>query len=149
MTRAAHEPAPSAERRAQVAELLDRATRWAAARADVTGLLLAGSWARGAARPDSDVDLVLLTTAPEAYADGAWAAGLGLGARIRTGQWGPVTEYRHLAEGGLEVEIGVAHPDWARTGPVDPGTRRVVTDGSRPLYDPSGLLAALLRACES
>lgn len=149
MTKAAHESAPSDERRAQVAELLDRATRWAAARADIAGLLLAGSWARGAARPDSDVDLVVLTTVPEAYADDAWAAELGLGARIRTGQWGPVTEYRHRAADGLEVEIGVAHPDWARTDPVDAGTRRVVTDGTRPLHDPSGLLAALLRACGS
>ncbi|MFB9907747.1 hypothetical protein [Allokutzneria oryzae] len=49
---------------------------------------------------------------------------------------------------GLEVEIGVGRPDWARTDPVGPGTRRVVTDGARVLHDPAGALADLLHACE-
>jgi hypothetical protein len=31
--------------------------------------------------------------------------------------------------------------------PVDPGTLRVVNDGARALYDPAGLLTALLGAC--
>ncbi len=36
---------------------------------------------------------------------------------------------------------------WAGTEPVDPGTRRVVTDGVRVLHDPEQLLADLVRAC--
>lgn len=32
---------------------------------------------------------------------------------------------------------------WAATDPVDDGTRRVITDGHRVLYDPHGALAAL------
>jgi predicted nucleotidyltransferase len=134
-------------RPAERAGVVDRVTRAAAARPDVLGLLLAGSTARGTARPDSDVDLVLLTTDPARYADGAWTDALGLGTRLRTRSWGAVTEWRYATASGLEVEINVGSPDWARTDPVDPGTRRVVTDGARPLHDPRGLLAALLRAC--
>jgi hypothetical protein len=35
----------------------------------------------------------------------------------------------------------------AATGPLDEGTRRVVTDGMSVVYDPKGLLAGLLGAC--
>jgi hypothetical protein len=35
---------------------------------------------------------------------------------------------------------------WAATDPIDPGARRVVTDGMRILHDPDGRLAALAAA---
>ncbi|MEW2622385.1 nucleotidyltransferase domain-containing protein [Streptomyces sp. NPDC048106] len=139
------------ERLADVREFVQRLVRWAADRKDVAGLLLVGSYARGAARPGSDVDVVLLTADPAPYlADDAWAVGageLGLGELVRTRAWGPVTERRHTLAPGLEVEFGISTPRWARTDPVDPGTRRVVTDGALPLYDPEGVLAGLLRRC--
>jgi hypothetical protein len=59
---------------------------------------------------------------------------------------GPLTERRLQLEGGLEVEVGLTEPAWAATDPVDPGTRRVVTDGMRILHDPDGRLAALAAA---
>ncbi|MBJ7004713.1 nucleotidyltransferase domain-containing protein [Streptomyces sp. CRPSP2-6A1] len=58
------------ERLVEVREFLDRLTRWAATREDIAGLLLVGSYARGAARPDSDVDVVLLTADPAPYLTG-------------------------------------------------------------------------------
>ena len=46
---------------------------WAAARPDIQALALAGSHARGAARPDSDVDLILLCDEPTRYVqDTTW-----------------------------------------------------------------------------
>lgn len=66
----------SPEREAEMGRVVDRVTRWAGNRSDVVGLLLVGSFARGAARPDSDVDLVVLSTAPARYAEGdGWARG--------------------------------------------------------------------------
>ncbi|MEU2309324.1 nucleotidyltransferase domain-containing protein [Streptomyces misionensis] len=135
------------QRLAEVGDFLDRVTRWATRREDVTGLLLVGSYARGAARPDSDVDLVLLTTDPAHYFADAWAGELALGDAVRTRAWGPVTERRYALPSGLEIEFGIGTPDWARTDPVDPGTRRVVADGARVLHDPGGVLAALLAHC--
>lgn len=114
----------------------------------MVGLLLVGSYARGAARADSDVDLVLLTTERGAYlAEDGWGAGLGLGELVRTRRWGVITERRFRTPSGLEVEFGVGGPSWACVDPVDPGTRKVVTDGARILHDPSGALGALLVAC--
>ncbi|TLQ47917.1 nucleotidyltransferase domain-containing protein [Streptomyces marianii] len=49
----------SPERVAEINEVIDRITRWARAREDIVGLLLVGSCARKAARPDSDIDVVL------------------------------------------------------------------------------------------
>lgn len=130
----------------EVEGLLRLAAAWAAGRPDVRALALVGSWARGEARPDSDVDLVLLTDRPARFvgADG-WAAELG-GRVVRTAPWGAVTERRVALPSGLEVDVGVAEPGWASADPVDPGTRAVVSDGMRALHDPDGLLATLAAA---
>ncbi|WP_344319136.1 nucleotidyltransferase domain-containing protein [Nocardia ninae] len=137
----------SPERIAAINEFIDRVTRWAAGRDDVVGLLLVGSCARNAARPDSDIDVVVLTTAESRYTDTAWAGELELGTLIRTRSWGPINEQRFATAAGLEVEINVGTPDWAVTDPVEPGTLRVITDGARPLHDPAGILDNLLSAC--
>jgi predicted nucleotidyltransferase len=129
---------------ARIEQLLDRAHAWAREQPDIRGLALVGSWARGSARTDSDVDLVVLTTASERYlSDDEWSAALGATRVLPTQAWGPLTERRLLLEGGLEVEVGIAEPAWAATDPVDRGTRRVVTGGMRILYDPDGRLATL------
>ncbi|MGW2620260.1 hypothetical protein [Streptomyces sp. NPDC001500] len=89
-----------------------------------------------------------MSTAPDAYAaDDVWLRELSLGEVVRVRAWGPLTEWRHVTASGLEVELCVGSTAWARLDPVDAGTRRVVTDGARPLYDPAGLLEALIRAC--
>ncbi|GGV04699.1 nucleotidyltransferase domain-containing protein [Kitasatospora aureofaciens] len=85
----------SLERIAEIDKVIDRITRWARDREDVVGLLLVGSCARNAARPDSDIDIVLLTTDEPRYLDeAAWAGELGLGELIHTQAWGPITEKR-------------------------------------------------------
>ena len=135
-------------RAAEVEHLLARIVAWAAGR-DVQGVALVGSWARGAARPDSDVDVVVLTTGPQAYATGTeWIAdACGQDAPVlRTAAWGPLIERRVRLASGLEVEFGFALPAWAAVLPADPGTARVVRDGCRPLHDPQGLLGRLVTA---
>ncbi|WP_225839321.1 nucleotidyltransferase domain-containing protein [Streptomyces sp. NK08204] len=136
------------ERIAEIDEVIGRITRWARSREDIVGLLLVGSCARNAARPDSDIDIVLLTVdEPRYLLDDVWAMELGLGELIRTQSWGAITERRYSTASGLEVEMGIGSPAWAKTDPVDPGTHRVVTDGARLLHDPAGILAGLLAAC--
>jgi hypothetical protein len=76
-------------------------------------------------RPDSDIDLVLLTKDITHYADNTWADGLSLGELTRARSWGPITERRFLTDAGLEVEINISSPAWANVDPVDPGTRQV------------------------
>ncbi|QYN32379.1 nucleotidyltransferase domain-containing protein [Pseudonocardia sp. DSM 110487] len=151
MTHRGEQPASdsmvSPERAAEIEDVIERITRWAAARKDVLGLLLVGSCARNAARPDSDIDLVLLTDEITRYADNTWADELNLGKPTRVRPWGPITERRFRTNTGLEVEINISSLEWANAAPVDPGTRQVVTDGARILYDPGDTLITLLRAC--
>ena len=129
-------------------QLLEDATSWAEAQADVVGLALVGSHARGGARDDSDVDLVLLSNDPTRYfADTQWIARFGVVERQHVEHWGKVTSIRVWYAGGLEVEFGIATPDWAAL-PIDDGTQRVVAGGFKVLLDRSGALSALVRAAE-
>ena len=122
---------------------------WATQQPDVVAVGLAGSWARGNPTMGSDVDLIVLTTAKEAYLeDGNWIEEFGGLRIIRTRDWGPLyTERRFVLPSSLEVEFGVAPPSWAATDPPDPGTREAVRDGGlRSIYDPEGILAHFIRA---
>jgi predicted nucleotidyltransferase len=50
--------------RDDIRNFLDAFIPWASSQADVQGIALVGSYARGAARDDSDIDLVILTHQP-------------------------------------------------------------------------------------
>lgn len=126
--------------------VVDTVAGWAAGHEDVRGVLVVGSWARGAPRMDSDVDVVVLTDNP-GYADPAGWTGLLGGEVARLADWGPLREVRLRRPSGFEVEVGVVPVSWAGTDPVDPGTRRVLDGGHRIVHDPAGVLAALSAAC--
>ena len=136
------------ERTEEVRGFLTSLREWAQGRPDVVAVALAGSWAHGHARMDSDVDVVLLTEDQKPYLEGeAWLHELGGVRLVKTRQWGPLTERRFALPSGLEDELGVAPPSWASIDPLDEGTRQVVTDGVAVLYDPEGLLAQLVDTC--
>lgn len=109
---------------------------------------MVGSWARGTARMDSDVDVVVLTDQVRYSVAGVWTGLLG-GEVLRLSEWGPLREVRLRRPSGLVVEIGVAPVSWADTDPVDAGTRQVVGDGHRIVHDPVGVLARLSVASRS
>jgi predicted nucleotidyltransferase len=133
-----------AVRREDVEEVLGRVTEWAARREDVRALALVGSWARGRARVDSDIDLVLLVDEPERYSErDEWAAELGADEVSRRREWGAITEHRLVLATTIQLDLGIGPASWAATDPVDSGTYGVVRDGMRVLHDPDGVLAAL------
>lgn len=120
---------------------------FAEARDDVRAVALVGSRARGVARPDSDVDVVMLSTEPETYIDGDdWIRRFPGATLLATRRWGALTERRLLLGNGIEVDFGVACPSWASTQPLDPGTARVARDGLVVLHDRDGLLAQVVAA---
>ena len=128
----------------------ERAVKLGRSEGEIVAVGLVGSWARAEARADSDVDLIVLTTAPSALlnADG-WHSRVHPDATlIRSNDFGAIHERRLLLPNGLEVEVGIGAPSWADTRPVDAGTRVVVVGGMRPVYDPVGLLDVLLGAVE-
>lgn len=127
-------------------------TAWTDAQPTCCALAIAGSWARGAARPDSDLDLIVLTDDLPGWTTGAgWLGALEpwpddlvfTNASLET--HGAARSWR-IWLGAAELELNFADINWADIAPVDPGTRRVVSDGLRILIDKDGLLDALARA---
>jgi predicted nucleotidyltransferase len=129
-----------------VGAVVAAATRLPEAEPGIVAVGLAGSWARGVGRADSDVDLVVLTTDPGRLLEStAWFTAFGPDAElIRCRRFGAITERRLRLPDGLVVEVGIGAPSWAATDPVDEGTRRVVHDGFRPVYDPAAMLERLI-----
>jgi len=52
-----------------IRDFLDAFVHWASDQPDVQAIALVGSYARGAARYDADIDLVILTDQPSKYPD--------------------------------------------------------------------------------
>ncbi len=118
-----------------IESFLAQVVDWAAAQSDVLAVALVGSHARGAATPASDVDLVIMTTHPRRYLDDTgWVGAFGVVAQQQFEDWGKVTSVRVWYKGGQEVEFGLTTPDWLAQ-PLDAGTRAVIADGARILFD--------------
>jgi hypothetical protein len=127
---------------------------WATARPKVRAVALVGSHARGTARTDSDIDLVVLATdAKRLQADTRWVTEIDWGAigtrpqRWRDEEYGAAWSRRIWLEPHYgQVELTFAPLSWATTDPIDEGTRRVISEGCRILHDPDALLR---RICEA
>ncbi len=72
-----------------IQSFLNEISQWASAQPDVAALALVGSYARDAAREDSDIDLVFLTSAPQSYlTDIRWTGEFGAVLRTQTENYG-------------------------------------------------------------
>lgn len=133
----------------EVQGMLEPITAWAKSRPDVRAVALVGSWARGGARPDSDLDLMLLVSQPRLLQrDTGWLEAIPWGA-ARPAYWqdedyGAAWSRRVFLEDGSELEFTFSLPAWARTAPVDPGTFRVINHGCRIVHDPEEIIERLI-----
>lgn len=81
---------------------------WASGQPDVQGIALVSSYARAAARDDSDIDLVILTDQPHNYLDDVrWIARFGVVEKHQTEDYGKLTSVRVWYQNGAEVEYGI------------------------------------------
>lgn len=121
--------------------LISAVASWAEEVEEILAVALCGSHARGTARPDSDVDLVLICTNRERLLlDFSWTRIFGPVLSVALEPYGLVESVRVTYENGPEVEFGITTVDWVAL-PVDEGTAGVMRDGLRVIYDPSGRLA--------
>lgn len=117
---------------------LSQVQQCASAQPDIHAILLVGSYARGTARPDSDIDLVILTDDPSRYLDSiSFVERFGHVAKWEKEDWGKVISMRVWYEDGLEVEFGITSPDWAAQ-PLDAGTQQVISDGVQIVFERDG-----------
>lgn len=122
-------------------ELIAKVADWSQCDDRVIASGLCGSYARGEATPDSDIDFCILTASPDSLLrDRSWITDFDSDARIADA----VEDYNLVQSirvfyGETEVEFGVTDVAWAEP-PIDPETAGVINDGLRILYDPSGRL---------
>jgi len=124
-----------------IRNFLDAFVPWASAQEDIQAIALVGSYAKGAATDDSDIDLVLLTDKPQKYLeDLKWMERCGLVEKHQTEDYGRLTSIRVWYQNGVEVEYGITTPCWAAT-PLDAGTQEVIQGGMIVLFERGNLLS--------
>lgn len=111
---------------------------------------LCGSQARGTAKHDSDIDLSIITANKDYFKKTAWIKEFNFAkiddsiARFEDKKYGRVWSRHVFLKSGAEIEFSFADRSWADIEPLDIGTKKVVTDGYKVLYDPHQILAELV-----
>ncbi len=124
-----------------IREFVDGFLRWAQVQADIQAVALVGSFARGQARPDSDIDLVILTDRPRKYLQNpGWTWLFGPVERHQIEDYGKVTSLRVWYVSGPEVEYGITSRRWLDL-PLDAGTRQVIEAGLLILFEREKLVS--------
>jgi uncharacterized protein len=115
---------------------------------------LCGSWARGNPRSDSDLDFLLIAKHSECLRRNQnWLRSLDFSdAGFRcvghvTARYGIVWSAHIDLLPVAELELTFADQSWASIDPLDPGTKRVVSDAFRIILDKDGHLQQLRSAC--
>lgn len=144
---------PNAEK---IKLIFEAVAQWASRQADIAAVALVGSWARGAARVDSDIDLMILTDSLTLFRqDEKWVNEIrwaDMNAEIAAWEdkdYGVVWSRHVCLNDETEIEFSFGSLSWASVEPVDAGTFRVISDGCRILYDPKGLLRELIATVKS
>jgi len=135
----------------EFSRVFESVKRWAERSGTVVALGLAGSWARGNARADSDIDFVILTEDPSLFRENAewldeiaWQeTGLVL-LRWNDEDWGNIWCRRAYFEPSAEIEFNFGTPAWASIKPPAEGARRIVIDGFKIAVDKQGILSAFI-----
>jgi predicted nucleotidyltransferase len=115
--------------------------RWATKRKDIRAAALVGSYAREELEKDSDLDLVIIVESPQQYITNTeWARVFGKPITKKVEEYGALTSLRVWYESGLEIEYGFTTREWLQS-PLDQGTKQVIDDGLRVLFEKEVLLS--------
>jgi uncharacterized protein len=129
---------------------------WAVDHEDIRAMAFIGSWARGDPHQGSDVDILLLSGCVVEYRlRSEWLAEISFedaGYRVSSSEdadYGVVWSQHVILMPAAKVELTFAPCSWARTDPVDLGTRRIVKDAFEIVFDKDGALARVVDAVMS
>jgi predicted nucleotidyltransferase len=129
--------------RARVDGFLFEFKRWAATEDGIQAVALTGSHARQSATEVSDVDLIIVVSLPNVYLKyRQWTSLFGNVVREQTELYGKCTSLRVWYDEDIEVEYGFVDESWAAL-PVDAGTRKIVSDGMKVMFERRPLLSLL------
>ena len=117
--------------------------RWVATEADIHAVALIGSHARNTATAESDVDLIVVVSPPNIYLEHKqWISLFGSVVREQTEDYGKCRSLRVWYDEGFQVEYGFVDESWAAL-PLDAGTRAIVSEGMKIMYERKPLLSLL------
>jgi predicted nucleotidyltransferase len=129
--------------KARVDGFLFEFKRWAATEDGIHAVALIGSHARQSAAEVSDVDLIVVVSSPNIYLKyRQWTSLFGNVVREQMEFYGKCTPLRVWYDEEMEVEYGFVDETWAAP-PVDEGTRRIVSDGMKVMFERKPLLSLL------
>jgi len=125
----------------QTIDFIEDFMRWATKRKDIRAAALVGSYAREELDKDSDVDLVIITEAPQKYISNTeWTRVFGKPITKKVEEFGKLTSLRIWYESGLEIEFGFTTRDWMQTLSKDE-MNQITEDGLRVLFEKEKLLS--------
>lgn len=117
---------------------------WVQRQDNIQAVAVVGSYARGSAHEDSDIDIMIITKDPQKYIDDEkWIHIFGDVEKIENEVWTQVKTKRVFYKDGREVEFNFDNETWVKTRPIDSGTKRVITDGMQIVLDKEGMLEDL------
>ncbi len=132
-------------------EILTLIAEYAKSNNQILAIGLCGSWARGTARPDSDIDLSIITENKLIFKKTDWIEELDFEKINETIKYfedrvyGRVWSRHVFLNSKTEIEFSFADKSWADTDNLDEGTRKVVSDGYKIIYDPQLILEKLVK----
>lgn len=135
----------------QIEQILTQITQWSSENLNIIGLALVGSYARGNARSDSDIDLMLITPNPWLFRQNMkWIYEIDwkhINLNIKDwkdSDYGVVWSRHIYFVEQTKIEFSFGLPTWTSINPVDRGTLNVVKNGIKILYDPQKVFHNLL-----
>ena len=118
---------------------------------EILAIGLCGSWARGIAGPDSDIDLSIIVKDKSVFKTKNWLNDIDFKKVqdeldfYKDKVYGNVWSRHVFMKSKTEIEFSFADKSWANTECIDPGTMKVVSDGYIIIYDPFLLLKNLVQ----
>ncbi len=117
---------------------------------EILAIGLRGSWARGTAGADSDIDLSILVKDKLRYKRTDWIEAIDFRKvneeldYFTDKTYGRVWSRHVFLKSKTEIEFSFADKSWADSDNPDDGTIKVISDGYQILYDPHLILRKLV-----
>lgn len=102
---------------------------------EIDSIIVVGSYARGTQKPESDLDLVVITSnKAKLFQNNQFVNQFGKAIKVQTEFYGAVTSIRATYEDASEIEFSIADATWLEK-PLNPGTKQVLRGGFKVLVD--------------